>query len=129
MVEPMGEVDEVRGEADLRAAIDAIERLRIDPSDARLSFYRGIPGGLLLKLGRGWVLGLEIAILAIAILAIDVALTISLGSWLVAAAGLVLLALVSGYAAVQVDDWVAEHNAHLDGQPRALLAGVGRGAT
>jgi hypothetical protein len=121
---PMDEVGEPRGEAELRAAIEAIERRRIDPSDARLSFYQGIPGGILLELGRAWVFGLEIAILVIV-----VALTISLGSWLVAAAGLLLLALVSGYAAIQLDDWVAEHNERLDGQLRALLAGEGGEAT
>ncbi len=124
VVRPVDEVGEPRGEAELRAAIEAIERRRIDPSDARLSFYQGIPGGILLELGRAWVFGLEIAILVIV-----VALTISLDSWPVAAAGLVLLALVSGYAAIQLDDWVDEHNDRLDDQLRALLAGVGRGAT
>lgn len=120
VVRPMDEVGEPRGEAELRAAIEAVERRRIDPSDARLSFYQGIPGGILLELGRAWVFGLEIAILVIV-----VALTISLGSWPVAAAGLLLLALVSGYAAIQLDDWVDEHNDRLDGQLRALLAGEG----
>ena len=107
-----------RTEADLRAEIGALERQRVSLVDAKVAFYQGPRyHAVLVALGRAWV-----AWAFVAILAVDIILTVATRSLLVAVIGLGLIVALAAYERYNIDDWVAEHNTRIDDRIRALLA-------
>ena len=105
------------GETDLRLEIEALDRKRIDAAEARIWLYRGLPLRLLAEVGHAWL-----AWLFVAVIVGDVVLTVALGSWVAAVAGLVFVVVLSAYASNGIEAWVAAHNARIDDRIRALLA-------
>ena len=103
-------------EGRLRAEVEALDAQRMNPLEARYTFYWRAGIGLLFRIGQPWA-----AWAIVAILVADVVQAVTIHSWAIAIAALVPLIALGIYIDVHVERWAVAFNARLDARIRDLL--------
>jgi hypothetical protein len=88
---------------------------RVTAGEAYRSLHLGL-GLVLFRVGKGWVVLLEMLLLLIAVLG-----TLAIQSPLPALLAVIVLFIVGVYTEVSLEDWVDEYNARVDEEIRQAL--------
>ena len=107
-------------EQELRGRIAEIERRRITVGDAYRSIHLGF-GTVLFRIGKGWIVWLEVLATIDTGLAALAAATLTPMALILCLLGLLAVAALGIATEVMIEDWVAEYNAGLDEELRLAL--------